>query len=62
MRSAIDTWQRAAGTRKPVWTLPLRGKMMRAMRAGEHMPGLPGYGTGTFAEYAAIHARGTNDA
>lgn len=65
LRSAIETWQRAAGTRKPVWTLPLGGKMMRAMRAGEHMPGLPGYGTGTFAEYAAKNAsalpRGTKD-
>ena len=56
LRSAIDTWQRAAGTRKPVWMLHLGGKMMRAMQSGEHMPGLPGYGTGTFAEYAAIEA------
>lgn len=56
LRSAIDTWQRAAGTHKPVWTIPLGGKMMRAMRAGEHMPGLPGYGKETFAEYAAREA------
>ena len=61
VRSAIDTWQRAAGTRKPVWTIPLGGRMMRSMRAGAHMPGLPGYGTGTFAEYADREARGTND-
>lgn len=57
VREAIAIWQRAAGTRKPVWTIPLGGKMMRAMRAGEHMPGLPGYGTGTFAEYAEREAR-----
>jgi uncharacterized protein YbjT (DUF2867 family) len=57
LRSAIDTWQAAAGTRKPVWTIPLGGGMARAMRAGAHMPGLPGYGTGTFAEYAAAEAR-----
>ncbi len=57
VREAIAIWQRAAGTRKPVWTIPLGGKMMRAMRAGEHMPGLPGYGRGTFAEYAEHEAR-----
>ena len=56
VRSAIDTWQRAAGTHKPVWTIPLGGRMMRAMRAGEHMPGLPGYGKGTFAQYAEREA------
>lgn len=57
VREAIAIWQRAAGTRKPVWTIPLGGKMMRAMRAGEHMPGLPGYGRGTFAEYAQREAK-----
>lgn len=62
LRSAIDTWQRVAGTHKPVWTIPLGGRMMRAMRAGEHMPGLPGFGVSTFAEYAEREARGTNDA
>lgn len=56
LRSAIATWQRAAGTHKPVWTLPLGGRTMRALRAGRHMPGLPGYGTGTFTEYAAREA------
>jgi uncharacterized protein YbjT (DUF2867 family) len=57
LRGAIDTWQRAAGSRKPVWTLRLGGKTMHALRAGGHMPGLPGYGTATFAEYAAREAR-----
>lgn len=53
VRSAIDTWQRVGGTHKPVWTVHLGGKMIRSLKAGEHMPGLPGYGIGTFAEYAA---------
>lgn len=57
IREAIAIWQKAAGTHKPVWTIPLGGKMMRAMRAGEHMPGLPGYGTGTFADYAEREAK-----
>jgi uncharacterized protein YbjT (DUF2867 family) len=56
LRAAIDTWQRAAGTRKPVWAVPLFGKTIRAFRAGNHMPGLPGYGQETFAEYAAREA------
>jgi uncharacterized protein YbjT (DUF2867 family) len=62
VRSAIDVWQRAAGTHKPVWTVPLGGRMMRSMRAGDHMPGLPGYGTETFEQYAEREARGTNRA
>lgn len=56
VREGIEIWQRAAGTRKPVVTIPLGGKMMRSMRAGDHMPGLPGYGRETFAEYAAREA------
>jgi len=56
LRRAIDIWQKAAGTRKPVWTIPLFGKTIRAFRAGKHMPGLPGYGRETFAEYAAREA------
>ena len=62
LRSAIDIWQRAAGTHKPVLTIPLGGRMMRSMRAGDHMPGLPGYGRETFASFAEREARGTNDA
>lgn len=60
LREAIGIWQGAAGTRKPVWTLPLRGKAMDAFRVGLHMPGLPGYGRLTFAEYAEREARDTN--
>ena len=50
VREVIDIWQTAAGTHKPVWTLHLGGKTIRALQAGHHMPGLPGYGTRTFAE------------
>ncbi len=59
LREAIDMLQSAAGTRKPVLTIPLFGKTIAAFRRGDHMPGLPGYGRETFAEYVA---RGTNEA
>ena len=61
LKDAIATWQRHAGTRKPVWTMPLFGKTIRAFREGHHMTGLPGYGTETFETYAAREARGTNE-
>lgn len=60
LRELIDTWQRAAGTRKPVWTLRLFGKTIRAFKEGHHMTSLPGYGRETFATYAAREA--TRDA
>ncbi len=62
LRTAIDHWQRAAGTSKPVWTLRLPLAFLRAMRAGEHMTPLPGFGRQTFAEFAEAAARGTNEA
>ncbi|NYF10947.1 uncharacterized protein YbjT (DUF2867 family) [Leifsonia sp. AK011] len=62
LKDAIATWQRHAGTRKPVWTMPLFGKTIRAFREGRHMTGLPGYGRETFETYAAREARGTNEA
>ena len=46
-------WQSAHGIRRPIWTLHLPGKLVRAFRAGHHMPGLPGAGRVTFAEYLA---------
>src|SRR5690606_17943716 len=61
LKDAIATWQRHAGTRKPVWTMPLFGKTIQAFRDGLHMTGLPGYGTETFEEFAQREARGTND-
>lgn len=59
LRDAIDLLQAASGRRKPVLTIPLFGKTIAAFRRGDHMPGLPGYGRQTFAEYVA---RGTNEA
>lgn len=56
LREAIDTWQSAAGTHKPVMTLHLPLAFLRAMRAGKHMTPLPGYGRQTFAEFAATAA------
>lgn len=46
-------WQHAHGIRRPIWTLHLPGRTMRAFRAGHHMPGLPGDGEVTFAQYLA---------
>lgn len=56
LRDAIATWQRHAGTHKPVWAIPLFGATIRAFRAGQHMTSLPGYGRETFDEYAARQA------
>lgn len=49
-------WQAAHGIRRPIWTLHIPGKLMRAFRAGHHMPGLPGAGRVTFREYLAEEA------
>lgn len=46
-------WQSARGIRRPIWTLHLPGALMRAFRAGHNMPGLPGAGRVTFAQYLA---------
>ncbi len=50
-------WNRAHGSHKPIWTLPIPGKAMRGFKAGFGTPGLPGYGHVTFADYAAKQAR-----
>ena len=52
----VGIWQRAAGTHRPVWTLRIPGRTIAAFRAGHHTTGLPGYGSGTFAEYADVEA------
>lgn len=52
----IAQWQHAFGTTKRVWMLHLPGKTIAAFRAGHHTTGLPGYGRGTFAEYAVAEA------
>lgn len=57
LRTAIDQWQRAAGTAKPVWTVRLPLAMLRAMRAGKHMTAMPGFGRQTFAQFAETAAR-----
>lgn len=56
LRGAFSTWQAAAGTHKPVWTVHLLGKTIRSFQAGNHMTALPGFGRETFAEYAAREA------
>jgi len=56
LRTAIDVWQRAAGTRKRVWTLPLAGRTIRAFREGRHMTAMPGFGRETFEVYARREA------
>lgn len=56
IRDCVDEWQRAHGTRKRVWSIRIPGKIGAAFAAGNHMAPLPGYGTGTFAEYAAREA------
>jgi uncharacterized protein YbjT (DUF2867 family) len=71
LRDAINIWQRAHGTRKPVWMLRLFGKTIRSFQEGHHMTPMPGYGMETFAQYAqreagnraaADRSRGTNEA
>lgn len=46
-------WQAARGIRRPIWSVHLPGATMRAFRAGHNMPGLPGAGRVTFAQYLA---------
>ncbi len=53
LRDAVATWQKAAGTKKPVWTMHLPFSFLTAMRAGKHMTSMPGFGRQTFAEFAA---------
>jgi uncharacterized protein YbjT (DUF2867 family) len=56
VRELLDIWQQAHGTDRPVWTLKVPGATMRAFREGHHLTPLPGYGTRTFAEFAAADA------
>ncbi len=62
LRELLRTWQRATGSRRPVWRLPLGGRTIRAFQAGHHLTALPGFGRETFAEFAERTVRGTNDA
>jgi len=56
LRALAEQWQTAHGWRKKIRMLPLGGATIRALKAGHHMTPLPGYGTRTFAEYAAADA------
>jgi uncharacterized protein YbjT (DUF2867 family) len=53
LAEAARQWQAAHGIRRPIWTVRLPGALMRGFRAGHHMPGLPGAGRVTFAQYLA---------
>ncbi len=52
MREFAAQWQTARGTNKPVWIMRIPGKTIGAFKAGHHTTVLPGYGTGTFAQFA----------
>ncbi|MFC5501851.1 SDR family oxidoreductase [Lysinimonas soli] len=56
VREFAEIWQRAHGTHRPIWNLPVPGGMGRAMRRGDHTTALPGFGRQTFAQYAAADA------
>ncbi len=56
VRELACEWQRARGTHKPIWTLWIPGKTIAAYKRGYHLTTLPGYGTRTFADYAAEEA------
>jgi len=56
LRVLAEQWQASHGTHKRIRMLRLGGKTVRAFQAGHHMTALPGYGTGTFAEFAAREA------
>ncbi|MEO8262452.1 MAG: NAD(P)H-binding protein [Pseudolysinimonas sp.] len=56
LREFAEQWQRAHGTRQKIRMLRLGGATIRAFREGHHMTPLPGYGTETFATFAAREA------
>lgn len=49
-------WFAAHGHPKRIWGMSLPGATMRAFQGGESLGALPGYGHGTFAEFAAEDA------
>jgi len=56
LRGFAQQWQEAFGTRKPVWSPRVPGRLIAAFNSGHGMTPLPGFGTQTFAEYATIQA------
>ena len=61
LREFATQWQQAHGRTRPIWTLHLPGKLVRAFKAGHHMPGLPGAARVTFREYLAIETATAKD-
>lgn len=55
-RHMAETWNTTHRSRKPIVSIPLRGKALRGFEAGYHLAALPGYGTRTFVQYAADDA------
>lgn len=51
LREYARQWQAARGVKRPIWSASLPGKTVAAFKAGHHMPGLPGAGKVTYAEY-----------
>lgn len=58
MQDMARQWNAAHRSRKPAVTLPLVGRAIGGFKAGHHMPGLPGFGTQTFTQFAAADAAG----
>jgi uncharacterized protein YbjT (DUF2867 family) len=56
LRDFAGQWQAAHDTHKKVRMLRLGGATVRAFQQGHHMTTLPGYGRGTFAEFAVREA------
>jgi uncharacterized protein YbjT (DUF2867 family) len=57
-----DEWFAAHGRQKRIWRISVPGATMRAFQEGVSLGQLPGYGRGTFAEYAAADAAGAQKA
>ncbi len=56
VREFAAQWQSARGSTRPVWMMHIPGKTIGAFKAGHHTTALPGYGSGTFAQYAEASA------
>lgn len=52
-REMAQIWNAAQGSRRPIVTISLRGKAIRGFTAGYQLTGMPGFGSRTFAQFAA---------
>lgn len=52
-REMARVWNEAHHSRRPTVTIPLRGKAIRGFTAGYQLTGTPGFGSRTFAQFAA---------